>query len=73
MKPEKITEIELVSLLRHIANCIEQGDSFGGTIQYEIDLESSSNDYLVTAMYRVGNREGQGGYQIIGELNEKST
>jgi hypothetical protein len=57
---------ELAALLREIANLVESGDSLEGSLQYLIP-ETDEDGLAVTASFRVGNLQGQGGIILIGE------
>jgi hypothetical protein len=75
-----MTQDELVWVLRDMAERVEQGDSFEGSITYEIPLEADGDRYkevgpegtyaLVRASYRIGNTMGQGGVRLIGEHDD---
>lgn len=67
---------ELAAVLRDILARVEAGDSFEGNLEYLMpDPEpapegwpSPNAEFWVTAAYRIGNREGQGGMRMIGEV-----
>jgi hypothetical protein len=72
-------------VLRNMADHVEAGDSFEGSIEYLLPdvpdwaqrgepppADFTSDDVLMRCSYRVGNRHGQGGLRIIGSINEPS-
>jgi hypothetical protein len=61
-----MTPAELAALLRSLADSVESGDSLEGSLQYLIP-EGDERGLRVTASLRTGNRDGQGGYVLIGE------
>lgn len=77
--PIETTYSLVVGVLREMADLIEKGDSFEGSLEYLLpDVpdwamrgEPEPEDWkapevLLKAAYRIGNRMGQGGYRIIG-------
>jgi hypothetical protein len=65
----------LAYVLRHMAMCVEQGDSFEGSIEYLMPIpEEEGQEFpegtyaLVQASYRIGNLDGQGSVRMIGEM-----
>lgn len=66
MKPAKITKEDLLAILRGLVEGIELDDSYEGRISYScIDEECGPDEFMVEAVYRVDNRYGQGGMNII--------
>jgi hypothetical protein len=56
---------ELVALLDDIRNRVAAGDSLEGHIQYLLG-GSLERPFQVAGLYRIGNRDGQGGARLIG-------
>jgi len=68
----KQTTTQLVTELRRIAEVVETGDSFEGSIQYTCMEDGLEKDeWEVTGAYRVGNAEGQGGVRMLAQTTEK--
>jgi len=65
MSPKKITAKELAAVLSDMAQRVEHGDSFEGSIEYTSTDEQGA--FEVLGSYRVGNSEGQGDIRLIGE------
>lgn len=66
--PVRMSPEQVAGLLSDMAARVAAGDSFDGTITYSTDYESDDPElpqFLVTAIYRVGNSMGQGGTRII--------
>jgi hypothetical protein len=61
----KLSENELLTLLDNVKKSIQEQDSMQGIISYEWADEPGF--YMVNAVYRIGNSEGQGGMRIIGK------
>lgn len=67
----KLSQADVAKMFRVMADLIEAGDSFEGTVRYScIGLEGPNPDlqrdeYEVEAGYRVGNMDGQGGFRIV--------
>lgn len=70
MKPEKRDADQVAAALRDMADAVESGDSFNGTIAYNIDYETEGLLFDVVASYRIGNRQGQGGVRTIGKFED---
>jgi len=75
--PKPLTQDQLVEVLADMAQRVERGDSFEGSIEYlmpgpfEDLMEIPEDTYaLVKASYRVGNTDGQGGVRLIGVWGE---
>lgn len=80
--PQEMNPDEVAALLREMAELVEMGDSYEGFIEYALpDLPEWAQrgepkpegwverDYrLVRGVYRIGNREGQGGSRMIGTV-----
>lgn len=73
--PVPITYEALAAILRGMAELVEHGDSFEGSIEYSIPMPENESDpppdaetVMVRAAFRIGNRMGQGGMRIIGTL-----
>lgn len=69
MIPLKISVEDLANLLKELAESIKQGDSAEGYITYTYSNEP--NIMEVSGSYRVGNKSGQGGVILIGNIDEK--
>jgi hypothetical protein len=67
MGPIEMTPDQLADTLEDMARVVRAADSFEGNIVYE-PWERGGPGYLVQGVYRVGNREGQGGMRIIGDM-----
>lgn len=75
-RPIPLTREQLVEVLHTMAEHVEQGDSFEGSIEYTLpwskeigDPETDPPDtFRVRAAYRIGNLQGQGGMRMIGQL-----
>lgn len=62
----KKTAKELADMLRNLAEDIEDGDSFEGSLSYTCMLDGlAPQEFEVEAAFRVGNSEGRGGTVII--------
>ena len=74
IKPQPMEHEELVRLLQHITASVEDGDSLEGSIEWLLPTEDDGapegTDYMVTAGFRVGNSQGQGGFMQIGTYVE---
>lgn len=72
MRPIGLNEAELVAVLRQMADLVEAGDSFDGSIEYTASTEAGPGPaYEVRASYRYGNRgHGQGFMRLVGEVGE---
>jgi hypothetical protein len=64
MRPTTLSKAELADLFLALHYRIADGDSFGGSLEYELD---DNGDFSVQGCYRVGNSEGQGGMVVLGE------
>jgi hypothetical protein len=69
MKPKQQTKDQLIAALRSMADSIDEGDSFEGSIQYTITGRdvTGQDTFDVLAFWRVGNSMGQGGSIMIGD------
>lgn len=76
MNPVPLSQEMLVAVLRNMADLVEQGDSFEGSIEYMLptgdiaaaeDMPDERAYAMVRASYRIGNSMGQGGVRMIGE------
>jgi hypothetical protein len=80
-KPIKMKRNELAGIFKAIAASIEAGDSFEGAIRYscmddifgpdtaDVDPNILDRDeFFVGGMYRVGNSMGQGGINLLWEV-----
>lgn len=57
----------LISLLDDIRASVASGDSFEGHIRYQVpESDTAALPFDVAAVYRIGNRVGQGGCVVIG-------
>jgi hypothetical protein len=70
--PSNMPHEGLTGLLEDITARVRAGDSFEGTITWSIpeDPGADPQSFDVTASYRTGNLEGQGGMRVIGEWAE---
>jgi hypothetical protein len=76
--PVGTTYAALASVLRGMADLVESGDSFEGSIEYLIPTsedtlpppvsDDEQPEVMVRAIFRIGNRDGQGGMRIYGTL-----
>lgn len=72
--PVPMTKDQLIETLEVMIEHIRQGDSYEGNVQYLMPYDDESGeiiegaDFVVSAAYRVGNLQGQGGMRMIGEL-----
>jgi hypothetical protein len=64
MRPTTLSRDELADLFLRLHYKIKDGDSFGGSLEYELD---DYGYFSVQGVYRIGNSEGQGGMVILGE------
>lgn len=70
MKAKPMTKQELTVVLADMLSSVVQDDTLEGTITYACpNREEPDCDFMVSGSYRVGNREGQGGVHIIGDLD----
>lgn len=68
MKPKRLTKQQLIETLRDMVESISNDDSFAGSIEYTCLEEScAKGEFMVIGSYRVGNSQGQGGMNLIGE------
>jgi type II secretory pathway component PulF len=70
MKPTRQTKEQIAAALRSMAETVESGDSFDGSLEYHVRDEDM--DFDVVAMWRVGNSEGQGGCVMLGEEDSET-
>lgn len=80
---EPMTTEELADTLNRLAAAIREGDSLEGSFEYLLpgpdDKHHGDGMYggcphvMVTAAFRVGNRQGQGSMQFIGEWTTETT
>lgn len=63
--PKRMTEAETAAILRDMADRVEAGDSWDGSISYSTDYDGDGSGLDVTATYRTGNLMGQGGMRAI--------
>jgi hypothetical protein len=70
--PRALPHGALLALLDDITARVRSGDSFEGTITWSIpeDPDADPQSFDVTASYRIGNMQGQGGMRVIGEFRE---
>ena len=82
--PLPSTYADVAATLREMADLVEAGDSFEGSIEYTLpdvpdwamDGEPEPEGYehpqvLMRCSYRIGNSMGQGGVRIFGTANEQ--
>lgn len=62
--PKRMHADDLAAILTDMAARIPAGDSFGGSIEYEI-ADGAAHEFDVLGAYRIGNTMGQGGTRII--------
>ena len=72
-QPVPMSYEALAAVLRGMADLVEQGDSFEGSIEYTMPGPDTPHpeveaDVMVRAAFRIGNTMGQGGMRIIGTL-----
>lgn len=71
-RPAQLTHQELVEVLTDILTSVHMGDSLEGHITYTLadtpGDPDSEGKWDVHARYRIGNRDGQGGYRVVGDL-----
>lgn len=81
LMPAYLTKQQLVDTLVDVLNIVATGDSFEGTLSYEMPWSEANGDpvtdpsydgFRVRAVYRTGNAMGQGGVRTIGEMREVS-
>lgn len=66
MTPSFMPREGLLAILDDIRRRVELGDSFEGFVQYLLPDEGDPPDgFRVSASYRVGNLQGQGGMRIV--------
>jgi hypothetical protein len=71
MKPIPSTYAEVAAVLRDMADHVEAGDSFEGSIEYHMPHPRDPDaDAMMRASYRIGNLQGQGGVRIIGSITD---
>jgi hypothetical protein len=58
-----LSQAELVAVLRHIADSVEAGDSYEGSLEYLAG--DGERMFRVIAAYRIGQSVGQGGMRLI--------
>lgn len=63
-EPKRATQSALLDLLNDITACIAQDDSMEGSISWR--WSEIPGEYDVAGGFRVGNRNGQGGFVMIG-------
>lgn len=70
MKPVPLTKAELVAILKDMLARVDAGDSLEGSLEYMLpDTEElEDTDFVVSASYRTGNLEGQGGMRMVGKF-----
>lgn len=76
--PVPSTYERVSDLLRAIAELVEAGDSWEGSVEWSIPLpedalpppvsDADQPEVMVRAAFRIGNTQGQGGMRIIGTL-----
>lgn len=67
--PVPSTYPAVAALLRNMADLVEAGDSFEGSIEYGLpDVPGDPDEVMVRASFRIGNSMGQGGVRIVGTL-----
>lgn len=62
---QNMSREELISLLDDIRERVASGDSFEGKVQYLLGAEPGK-PFEVAALYRIGNRLGQGSTRLVG-------
>jgi len=63
-KPKRMHADDLAAVLADMAARVPTGDSFDGTITYEV-ADGPAHEFDVEGAYRIGNTMGQGGMRII--------
>ncbi|MFI8942676.1 hypothetical protein [Streptomyces syringium] len=61
-----MSRTDLLNLIDDIRARIANGDSLEGNVRYLLASRDAERPFDVDAMYRVGNRAGQGGAILIG-------
>lgn len=68
----KLTRQELLAVIDNMRAVVAIGDSFEGNIHYTCMTEGlEQNEFEVSATYRVGNLDGQGGCRVIPAATEQ--
>lgn len=65
--PEQLTGSMLADVLEDIARHVRAADSYDGQVTWTA-LPHEPDTYEVVAVYRIGNRDGQGGVCIVGDI-----
>ncbi len=69
---KKIAKEDLLMILRDMIACVEQDDSYEGSIEYSCIHDACQKDeFMVRASYRIGNSEGQGGCRMVGVMDNE--
>jgi hypothetical protein len=68
LRPVGMTRAELADVLQDMAERVSAGDSFEGHIEYAIP-DNPVGEVEVSAAYRIGNLQGQGGLRLIGVMS----
>lgn len=68
-RPVPMSQQDLAATLQDMLDRVRAGDSLEGSIEYALPYIGDPEDAyaMVRAAYRVGNLDGQGGMQIIGD------
>lgn len=73
--PTKMTKDEFLGILKNMIEAITEDDSFEGNFEYSFigawydDL--GPTEVEVRGVYRIGNRDGQGGVIMIGTVRDQ--
>ncbi|MEW2463084.1 hypothetical protein AB0872_20570 [Microbacterium sp. NPDC047426] len=62
---QNMSREELIRLLDDVRERVATGDSFEGKVQYLLGTDAEK-PFKVAALYRVGNRLGQGSTRLVG-------
>jgi hypothetical protein len=76
LTPKPMTKSELLALIDEVRELIVNDDSWEGLINWLMPDPAQGDDdgvdFRVEARYRIGNSQGQGGIQIVGDWINKS-
>ena len=75
--PVPVSKQELLDVLDDIRARVEAGDSYEGSLEYLMPFDEDMNvfegaDFVLRAGYRIGNRQGQGGFRMVGSMEPVS-
>jgi hypothetical protein len=69
-----MSKVSLLALLDDIRTHVEAGDSLEGSLEYTMPFDADGEiienaDFVVRAVYRVGNLQGQGSMRLVGRTD----